>query len=119
MTLTNTTRQTVVCPRAMLADTSRTRLFGLLGRSALAPGTGLWIRPSSGVHTWGMAFPIDILALGRELEIVGLWSAVGPWKVRGLSWRTRSVLELPAGSIEHSRCALGDRLEPSGTNNQT
>ena len=86
------------------------RLFGLLGRPRLGPEEGLLIRPSSGVHTWGMSFPIDIAAIGIEDRVVGLWRSVGPWRLRGVSLKTRSVLELDPGAIDRSRTAVGDQL---------
>jgi hypothetical protein len=38
-------------------------MFGLLGRRGLNAGEGLWIKPSFGVHTVGMRFPIDAIGL--------------------------------------------------------
>ena len=112
----NETRKTVLCPRASIADTTLTRLFGLLGRPPLALDEGLLIRPSSGVHTWGMTFAIDIVALDRNDVVLGTWAAIGPWRVRGLGFQTRSVLELASGAIDRSATRRGDRLhmEPSG-----
>ena len=108
--VTNQTRGTILCPHASLADTSRTRLFGLLGKPGLAAGTGLLIQPSSGVHTWGMRFPIDIVALDRHHHVAGLWRSVGAWRIRGLSLKTRSVLELAPGAIDRSQTQPGDLL---------
>lgn len=110
LVVTNQTRNTVLCPRTRVADTTLTRLFGLLGKPPLAATDGLLIRPSSGVHTWGMAFPIDIVALDRGDCVLGLWRATGPWRVCGLSLKTRSVLELAPGAIDRSATSLGDRL---------
>ncbi len=106
----NQTQNTVLCPRAVLADTTLTRLFGLLGQLPLSPADGLLIKPSSGVHTWGMTFPIDIVALGRNDCVVGLWRAIGPWRICGLSFRTRSILELAPGAIDRSGTLIGDQL---------
>lgn len=110
VSIRNQTKATVVCHQARLADTFITRLAGLLGKRQLAPGTGLLIQPSSGVHTWGMAFPIDIVALGRGYKVVGVWKNVGPWRVCGLSLKTRCVLELPSGQIDHAKITVGDEL---------
>ncbi len=107
----NQSRETVVCSRALVADTTLTRLFGLLGKPPLRPTEGLLIRPSSGVHTWGMTFPIDVVALDRANTVLGVWHAVGPWRVCGLSLRTRSVLELGPGAIERSKTVVGDTLD--------
>jgi uncharacterized membrane protein (UPF0127 family) len=112
----NETRQTTVCSQGTLADTSTTRLFGLLGKRSLDEEAGLLIRPSSGVHTFGMSFPIDIVALDRNDTVIGIWESIGPWKIRGLSLKTRSVLELPPGRLSRCPIAVGDRLrvEPAG-----
>jgi len=110
VSIANRTRATLVCRQAAIADTFATRLFGLLGRDRLEPGTGLLLQPSTGVHTWGMRFAIDIVTLDRQRRVVGLWESVEPWRMRGLSARTRSVLELPAGQIARAQISLGDEL---------
>ena len=106
----NETQQTHVCREGELADTSMTRLFGLLGKKSMAEEAGLLIRPSSGVHTWGMSMDIDIVALDGQNVVTGVFTKVGPWKLRGLSRRTKSVLELPAGRTLRARVCVGDQL---------
>ena len=93
-----------------LAATSWSRMVGLLGRTGLEPGTGLLIVPSSGVHTWGMRFPIDVVALDRNLCVLGIWQRLGSYRIAALSWKTTAVLELPEGTIERSNIAVNDRL---------
>jgi uncharacterized protein len=107
----NASRETVVCEKAAIADTVRTRLFGLLGKRSPPEDSGLWIRPSSGVHTWAMSMPIDIVALDRDNVVIGVHEKVGPWKIRAINWRTNSVLELPAGRISRCMISVGDHLE--------
>ena len=55
----NTTRGTTLGDCVSVADTSFSRFWGLLGKRGLDAGRGLWIKPSSGVHTVGMMFTID------------------------------------------------------------
>ena len=100
----------MACRELLLADTPRTRLLGLLGRDALAPGVGLLIRPSSGVHTFGMRFPIDVVALDCNSRVLATWQAVPPWRVRGLGFKTSSVLELGAGEARQAGIDVGDLL---------
>ena len=95
VTIRNVTRATVIGTRIAVADTGFTRLIGLLGRRGLEPDTGLWIRPSSGVHTFGMLFPIDVVALDRKLRVCAVWPKLRPWRISGVSWRIHSVIELP------------------------
>ena len=107
----NESQGTYVCRAARLADTSLSRFVGLLGKRSLSEEDGLLIRPSSGVHTWGMSMHIDILALDGKDRVWAAYDNVGPWKLRGISFRTKSVLELPAGRIARCSVAVGDQLK--------
>lgn len=106
----NSTRSAYICRAARLADTTVTRFIGLLGKKSLPEDTGLLIRPSSGVHTWGMSMPIDILALDGQDRVLGCYENVAPWKIRGVSLRTKSVLELPPGRISRCGVTVGDQV---------
>lgn len=108
--ITDKTQGTIVCTQGILADTFTPRLFGLLGRKGLEQGAGLLIRPSSGVHTLGMSFPIDIVSLDKRNRVIGAFEHIGSAKIRGLSLKTRSVLELPAGRIRECEITAGDEL---------
>jgi uncharacterized membrane protein (UPF0127 family) len=103
-------RKVRIADRIEVADTLLRRLVGLLGRKQLAAGEGLWIKPSSGVHTMGMSFPIDVVGLDEGGDIVRLWRRLAPYRMTIISWRVRSVIELPAGSIDHCSLRLGARL---------
>ena len=94
-----------------LAETLRARLQGLLGRGALPAGTGLWIRPCNSIHTFGMRFPIDALFLDQEKRVVGLAKALAPNRVSRIYCRARSVMELPAGTLEAAHTLPGDQIE--------
>jgi len=111
VTIRNVTRATVIGTRIAVADTAFTRLIGLLGRRGLERDAGLWIRPSSGVHTFGMLFPIDVIALDGKLRVCAAWQRLRPWRISGVSWGIHSVIELPAGSIERINIQRGDQLE--------
>jgi uncharacterized membrane protein (UPF0127 family) len=111
ITIRNATRATLVGTRIAVADTGLARLIGLLGRRGLEQDSGLWIQPSSGVHTFGMRFPIDVVALDRKLRVCALWPKLRPWRISGVSWRIHSVIELPTGSIDRAKIQHGDQLE--------
>jgi uncharacterized protein len=109
--LRNKTRATTVGEHIAIANTSLTRLIGLAGRRQLDAGCGLLLEPSSGVHTFGMRFPIDVVALDRNLAVLKVWHALPPFRVTSVSWRTYCVLELPAGQIRRCQIEVGDQLE--------
>lgn len=100
----------VVASSVMVADTSVTRAVGLLGRSHLQREEGLWIKPSSGVHTIGMRFPIDVVGLDAQLRVVRLWPSLKPYRLTAIVPSVRTVLELAAGRIVESGLQLGDQL---------
>jgi len=88
-------------------------MFGLLGRKGLDVGEGLWIKPSSGVHTFFMLFSIDVIGLDRELNVIKLWHCLPPFRVTSVSMKLKSVIELPCGAIKAADVRIGDRLEIS------
>jgi uncharacterized protein len=109
----NKTRETFVATEAMLADSYLRRLVGLLGKTRrwAQVGRGLWIVPSRGVHTIGMLFPIDVLFLSKDKEVVYLEEHVRPFRVSAVSLKATSVLELPPHTIYRSGTQVGDLLE--------
>jgi uncharacterized membrane protein (UPF0127 family) len=104
----NATSGQTLAERADVAATSWRRMRGLLGRPPLAPGQGLLIRPCQGVHTLGMAYPIDVVHLDRELVVRKVLRGLRPWRIGPLVWRASIILELPAGVADGT--SDGDRL---------
>ena len=106
--LINQTRNIVVGDRVTVADTSLSRMLGLLGTTGLGKGEGLWIRPSSGVHTVGMRFPIDVIGLDKNLRVLKLWKHLRPYRITSVSVALRSVVELSSGRIAECQVQVGD-----------
>jgi uncharacterized membrane protein (UPF0127 family) len=109
----NRTRERFLANALAVADTRWTRFRGLLG---LAPddfrnGSGLWIVPCRGVHTLGMAFPIDVVYLDRSLMVIDIQPAVRPWRFAPVRLEAASVLELPCHIAAETKTAIGDRIE--------
>ena len=114
----NVDRGTELAGDLEVADSLRSRFMGLMGRSRLAPGTGLWLTGTNGIHMMFMRFAIDavflaspdpahdgarsVLSVHRGLQA---WIGIVPL-VRGAS----GVLELPVGTIERTGTAVGDRI---------
>jgi uncharacterized protein len=115
MKVLNSTRNTVLATCAQIAETNEARRIGLLNRDSIAPGEGLWIKPASSIHTFGMKFPIDVLFLDKNRFIVGIMPDMGPDNSTGRFpyCKFDSVLELPAGTVEATGTREGDGLELS------
>lgn len=99
----------MVACRVQVADRGPVRRRGLLGRSSLRHGEGLWIVPCEAVHTFGMQFAIDIVFLDRRNVVRKVKSNVPPWRLSGCL-RARSVLELAAGTLKSTPIYPGDTL---------
>jgi uncharacterized membrane protein (UPF0127 family) len=110
LTAMNLDTGTLVADRIAVASTRATRAVGLLSRSGLDPGEGLWIVPSRGVHTCWMRFAIDLLALDSRGVVVDRVSRLRPWRIRLPRRGTVGVLELPQGALDASATAIGHRI---------
>ena len=70
MRITNRTRNTLLGTRVVAASTFWSRLRGYIGRSRPKQGEGILLIPCDAIHTWWMAFEVDVLFLddrGRVL----------------------------------------------------
>ncbi|HWE86687.1 MAG TPA: DUF192 domain-containing protein [Terracidiphilus sp.] len=106
----NVDRQAEIGNHIEVADTAARRNKGLLGRSGLMPGEGLWIVPCEAVHTFAMKFAIDLVYLDRRRRVVKVRGRVGPARLSACL-RAHSILELPPGVIAATQTQPGDRLE--------
>jgi uncharacterized protein len=86
---------------------------GLLGRRGLESGEGLLLRPASSVHTLFMRFPIDVVFLGGDGEVLKVARRVPPWRTVGCRG-AKAVVELPAGEAGRRgvRVAMGTTQVP-------
>jgi uncharacterized membrane protein (UPF0127 family) len=112
MLVSNVTRKTILGTQVEVADSGPKRNKGLLGRTGLPPGGGLWIIPCESVHTFAMRFPIDLVYLDRDLRIKKVKSNVRPWRFSGCM-SAHSVLELSSGTIAATETRAGDRVKIS------
>jgi uncharacterized membrane protein (UPF0127 family) len=99
--------------RAFKASSMVARLFGLLGRRALAADEALWLTPCNSVHTLGMSYPIDVVYLDKAHRVIGIRSALAPRRLSAAR-RARSVLELPASAAQRLGLVPGARVTLEG-----
>lgn len=103
-------RNILIADQVLVADHFFSRLKGLLGRSALAPGSGLWLIPCDAVHTLGMKFAIDVVFLDGRGRVVGWREDLKPGqfaRVKG----AKSVVELPSGWLRQKNIHCGEHWE--------
>jgi uncharacterized membrane protein (UPF0127 family) len=112
----NETRGTVLAERLAIASSLWGRFRGLMGRSGLPPGEGLFLTGTNGIHMFFMRFPIDAVFVGKAAAdglrpVLSVHRGVRPWVglvplVRGAD----GVLELPVGAVDASATVPGDAV---------
>jgi len=98
----------------LIAEVQRTssmleRMQGLLGRPPLEDRQALLIVPCSSIHTFFMAYSLDLVFLDKHWQITKLVPALEPWRV-AWSFTAAMVLEMPAHSMENMTLIPGQTL---------
>jgi uncharacterized membrane protein (UPF0127 family) len=106
----NESKSSVLFQEGLLATTFWQRLRGLLGRPPLQEGEGLVLKGDRSIHTFFMGFPIDVVYLDREGQVVHLTENMVPQRIGPFVGAVAYILELPAGTIARTATAVGDRV---------
>jgi hypothetical protein len=113
MIVENRTRRTIIADDLEIARSFWARFRGLMGRRAMAPGSGLLLA-GNGIHMCFMRFPIDAVFLGPrrqsgEWDVVAVREGLRPWRdIVPYVQRATAVLELPVGTIRSTGTIVGD-----------
>jgi uncharacterized membrane protein (UPF0127 family) len=99
----------IVLPTVRRADTLFEKTRGLLGRSSPKQGEGMFFPACRSIHTFGMAYSIDLVFLDRQGTIVSLFTHLKPFRL-SLCRSAASALELAAGEIDRLGLKPGDHL---------
>lgn len=106
----NQTRESFLSLGVTPADTPFARLKGLIGRFKLRVDEGLWVVPSCGIHTFGVLFPIDLIYLDENNQVIHVIEHFPAFRISPLRPQASSVLELPTHTIYSSQTQSGDQL---------
>jgi uncharacterized membrane protein (UPF0127 family) len=106
----NKSRECFLSLGVTVANTTLSRLRGLIGRFNLRSDEGIWIVPSSGVHTLGVMVPLDLIYLDASHRVVHLVEHFPTFRIAPIRADSESVLELPTHAIYSSQTQVGDQL---------
>jgi uncharacterized membrane protein (UPF0127 family) len=113
MNIANLTRGSTLARDARRADSFAARARGLMLSPPLPPEGALVIEPCNSIHMFFMRYPLDIVFLGKEGEVVFMYRGIKPWRMGRMVRGARLAIELPEGAIERSGTQVGDRIEMS------
>ncbi|WP_010244877.1 DUF192 domain-containing protein [Acetivibrio cellulolyticus] len=110
MIVKNVTKSSILSDDLSVANTFFKRFMGLMFKQELPHGKGLHIVPCNSIHMCFMNFPLDIIFLSKDMEIISIIEGIKPWKVSPIISKSYSVLELPFGTIAQTNSSIGDEL---------
>lgn len=99
---------TIYIKNVRQAKNSFEKSRGLIGAKKPYP---LLLKTRYGIHTFGMQFPIDVVILGKDNNVVKIKEALKPNKVFFWNPKYEKVLELPANFIRKEKIVLGMKIE--------
>ena len=76
----------------------------------LPEGGGLVIEPCNSVHMFFMRYPLDIVFIDGQGQVVFMYKGIKPWRVGRIVRGAKAAIELPAGAIDTSNTQLGDKI---------
>ena len=110
MAIWNMTKEKACLIRIRVACGFFPRLIGLLGTVRPDRKWALLITPCTGVHTFGMRYPIDVLFLDRDSRVLEKVESLKPNRWHKSDAPSASVLELVAGETRLMGIEEGDLL---------
>jgi len=88
----------------------KSRLLGLIGRSGIEEGWGLYFPRCSSIHTCFMRFPIDIIYINTGWKVVKTVEFKKPWRF-SFCPGAAGTIETKGGWIRESGICRGMELE--------
>jgi uncharacterized protein len=108
--ITNVTRGTTIATEVHFATTGKERTRGLLGRDEMPEGEALVFPRCRQIHTFGMHFPIDVLFVDKSGRVARAVPDMKPGRLTAWVLRSRTTVELPAGTIVKSGTRTSDEI---------
>ncbi|MEW5960569.1 MAG: DUF192 domain-containing protein [Chloroflexota bacterium] len=106
----NQTQAVPLITQGRLADTFWRRLKGLLGAASLKQAEGLILVGEKSIHTFFMAFPIDVVYVDKNHQVIRTETNMVPFRIGPFVARSAYVLEMPVGTIAATATQTGDQL---------
>lgn len=107
----NKSRDTLLCDALMLARASDENLEGLIGRTVMQPGAGLWLNPCIGApHVEGVP-PFDLVCIDQNSRVTEQYESFQTGTFVLFLPRTTSAMIFPARAIAASQTEAGDQLD--------
>jgi hypothetical protein len=98
-----------------LGNNTSAQLKGIFGKGTYQFFEGSWITHPEGLETVGLLAPRDLIYLDGQQRVVNMVASFPRFRVALRHPEAKSLLALPASTIESSRTQLGDHLVICGS----
>lgn len=102
--------QNELVAKLKVATTFFSRFLGLMGRRSLPSDEAILFPRCNSIHTFFMRFPIDVVFLSAEGDVVAAVRSLSPWRMTFPKKGIKHTLELAPGSIDRLKIAEGQKL---------
>ncbi len=107
----NTTKNTIIAQKGVIADTFLARVTGLLNKKFLPSGEALIITCCRSIHMFFMRFSIDVIFVDKNNYVVGCVEHIKPFRLTPIFFRSSYAIEAPEGTIMQTKTSVGDKIE--------
>lgn len=108
----------ILAENVEVADSFWSRFRGLMFRRSFENGEALLFPFSNprkfGVHTFFVFFPIDLVYLDREMEVLEIKKELSSWSTYKPDVEAYFLVELPGGKVRKVKVEVGDEFEVRG-----
>lgn len=116
-TLVNKNSGVVISQNLKIAQGFLARLKGLMFRQAMECTEALLFYHAPSIHTFFMFFPIDIVFLDKNMQIMRICKDLKPWRAVFCPGAYMTI-ELPPNRLSEVFASLGDVLELTSGNSR-
>lgn len=100
----------ILCQKMIVATSFFARLKGLMFSAELPDCDGFLIKPCNSIHTFFMRYPLDIIFLDKNFNVVKVLYGLAPWRMTWIYFKSCQVLEMKAGTLKKN-LNPGEQLE--------
>ena len=93
-----------------VADNFLKRFLGLMFKSKLSEGKGLFLTHCNSIHMFFMRFPIDVIYIDKNFQIKKIVTNLKPWIGFSMCFEAYGTIELAANEAERLNLKVGQHL---------
>lgn len=108
--LYNVNKDNLVLENVKLANGFFSKFKGLMGKKRLNISEGLMLLSCNSIHTCFMRFPIDVVFLNIDHEVIAMRKKLRPWRFVNFIKKAYITVEMPEGTIDNKNIEVGDLL---------